>query len=80
MKKYRGFYIDGITFKNRAEIDNFIKLKSLKAFKAAVKRFDRDPSAENSIWCMERAEYLNKECGMTWTEIEELEIAVYTGA
>ena len=77
MTKYRGYYIDNIYFKSKSDIDEFIKEKTIKNFKWALKRFCKNPTMENSIYASEIANYLHSSCKMTYEEIEKLENEVY---
>lgn len=74
MKKYKGYYIDGIQIKSEKEIDDFIKSQSIDRFVRLTKMFLKNPIMEISIACDEAAEYLNKQCSMSFSEIENIEI------
>lgn len=74
MTKYRGYYIDKVVFTSKEDIDTFIKEKTIKAYRQAIRFFLRDSSMEASIFADQKAEYLHNECGMSWSEIEEIEI------
>lgn len=74
MKKYRGYYIDGIVFSSEKEIDAFLKAEAIKSFRRAVQNFVRRPSMEASLYTAEKAEYLNNLHGMDWDEIEQIEL------
>lgn len=78
MKKYRGYYIDGATFKSQAEIDDFIKENAKKGYIQALRIFDRRGTMEASAFCSERAQHLHT-LGYTWEEIEEIETATLYG-
>ena len=43
----------------------------------ACRRFAEKPSMEMSIYCQEQAERLHKVDGLSWEEIEEIEISAY---
>lgn len=77
MKQYRGYYIDGITFNSKADIDRFVKDQSIKDYKKACRYFAQHPTMEASVYCNSKAEFLHKEFGMSWDEIEEIEISAY---
>ena len=73
MKQYKGYYIDGVTFHNEKEIDNFIKKQAVRAYKIAVELFVVNVTIENSMYVHEKAENLVNNFGYTWEEVEELE-------
>jgi hypothetical protein len=74
MKKYKGYYIDKVIFNTEADIDNFIKEQAINAYRVAVEMFARHCDIEHSTYCTECAERLVKYHGMTWEEVEMLEI------
>lgn len=76
MKKYKGYYIDHITFNSEAEIDAFLKEQAIKGYKQAVWFFCKESTMEASIYATEKAEYLHKQFGMSWNELEAIEIEV----
>lgn len=76
MKKYKGYYIDHITFNSEAEIDAFLKEQAIKGYKQAVWFFCKESTMEASIYATEKAEYLHKQFGMSWSELEAIEIEV----
>lgn len=73
--KYKGYYIDKVVFNSKEDIDIFLKEQAVKAFRDAVWLFWKSPSMEASIFQDKAAEKLNREFGMAWADIEELEIA-----
>lgn len=77
MKKYKGYYIDHIGFNSKAEIDEFRKEQAIKAYKLAVSMFYDHPDMVHSNYALEKAEILNKEFGISWGDIEDIEISVY---
>lgn len=77
MKQYRGYYIDNCIFHSTADIDEMIKRNAIRSYRQAVELFTHHPEMEYSIYCSERADFLHDQCGMSWTEIEEIEISVY---
>lgn len=76
MKKYMGYYIDGVIFTSKQDIDNFLKETAIKQFKTAVELFAEHPSIEASMWQTEKAERLVDAYGYTWEQVEEIEISV----
>lgn len=77
MRKYRGYYIDGVVFKSEKEIDDFHRESAVGAYKTAVELFASHPSMERSNYVHERAVMLVEIYGYTWDQVEELEIEVY---
>ena len=39
MRQYKGYYIDGIHFKNKEQIDEFIKAKAVESYKTVCRLF-----------------------------------------
>jgi hypothetical protein len=78
MKQYRGYYIDHVVFNSKEDIDNFLEKQAVEAHNKACKYFADHPSMEASNYCMEKAEYLVKQFGYTWEQVEALEIAAIT--
>lgn len=76
MKQYKGYYIDGFNFKNEKEIDEFLKLQAIKAYRNSVTIFMMHPIMEASVYCDEKAEILVNQFGFTWEQVEELEIQI----
>lgn len=75
MNNYKGYYIDHVMFNNKAEIDEFIKNQSIKSYKQLVKLFCNNPTMARNVACCDQAERLNKQFGMSWADIEDIEIA-----
>lgn len=74
MKQYKGYFIDNVTFNNKADIDTFVERQAVDAYKKAVEMFANHSDMEHSIYADEKAEYLVKEFGYTWEQIEAIEI------
>ena len=74
MKNYKGYYIDKVIFNNEKEIDDFLKVNAINAYRQAVELFAIHSTMENSIYCDERADILVNKFGFTWEDVEELEI------
>lgn len=72
MRQYKGYYIDGIHFKNKEQVDEFIKDKAVESYKTACRLFLRDFSFEASCFCADQADRLHA-LGFTWEEIEQFE-------
>lgn len=75
MVKYNGYYIDGVIFHNKQEIDNFIKdaiIKKIKVF-SDMMLSGRYSSMEVLRICEEmhtREKVLHDTYGMSWEDIE----------
>lgn len=78
--KYRGYYVDGVIFNSKADIDRFVKEEAIRAYKRSVELFVEKPTFEHSLYSDEKAEYLHTEFGMDWDEIEEIEISAMKAA
>lgn len=76
MKKYKGYYIDGVYFKTKVDIDEHIKAMTIKSYKVACEMFSRHPDMEHSVYAAEIADRLHA-LGLTWGEIEAIEIEAY---
>lgn len=74
MKFYRGYYIDNCAFHSKEEIDRFVEKQAVEAHKKAYMYFIDHCSVEASTYCEQKAEYLVKQFGYTWAQIDELEI------
>ena len=64
----------GIEFKNHEELKNWNKAGHIREYKKLAEMFDKNPSLEISSVMSDRAKVLHKIFGMSWDEIEELEI------
>ena len=78
--KYKGYYIDKVTFNSKAEIDAFIKDQAVETFKKAIRMFIKHPDMAHSNYAMDKARALNKLHGFTWEEREKIEESVYETA
>jgi hypothetical protein len=76
MTKYMGYYIDGVIFTSKQDIDNFLEKTAIEKFKTAVELFAEHPSVEASMWQTDKAERLVNAYGYTWEQVEEIEISV----
>ena len=77
MTQYRGYYIDNVIFNSKSDIDAFIKKQSVDEYRRACRYFAEKPSMEASVYCSEKADYLNRVIGLSWEEIEEIELSAY---
>ena len=75
MTKYKGYYIDHVVFNSKDEIDAFVKAQAVEGYKAAYKRFTAKPNMETSAYCSKLADRLHKVFGLSYAEIEEIEIS-----
>lgn len=77
MTKYKGYYIDGVIFKTKAEIDGFIKAEIIKKIKVLHDmmfsgRYSNAEVMQLNNEITFREERLHDEYGMNWEEIEEI--------
>lgn len=79
MKQYKGYYIDGVIFSSEADIDEHIKAAMIRSYKVACEMFSRHSDMEHSIYASEIAVRLHA-LGLTWDEIEQIEIEAYKAA
>ena len=82
MTKYRGYYIDHVTFNSKSDIDEHIKNELIAGVKKLMKMFlSARYSAEEkmiiSASITDKEQILQKECGLTGAEIEEIEDSCY---
>ena len=77
MRKYKGYYIDGVIFTTEKEIDDFHRNSAVESYRKAVEIFVKHPTMESSVYCDEKAENLMKYFGYTCNEVEAIEIDVY---
>lgn len=78
MTKYKNYYIekDSVNgFKSKAEIDEYIRKSEIEYFKKLCKIFNSHLTIEASIICQNQADKLNKLYGISWRELEEIEIS-----
>ena len=64
-----------IEFKNYKELENWNKAIHIREYKKLAEMFNNSPSMEISSMMSDRADILHTTFGMSWEEIEELEIA-----
>lgn len=74
MKNYRSYYIDGVAFTCKADIDNFIKELTIESYKRLCFMFANNPSMELCNMMSNKADYLHSACGLSYDEIEAIEI------
>lgn len=77
MKQYRGYYIDHVIFNSERDIDSFIREQNIESYKRLCVMFANDPSMEINVMMCDKYDYLHNYCGMSFEEIEEIEISVF---
>ena len=77
MKQYKGYYIDGVVFKSKEEIDKCIEEKAVEAYKTALEIFARRMTMEASIYVSEKADRLHDDFGYDWETLEKIECEVF---
>lgn len=81
MSRYRGYYIDHVVFNSREDIDKRIKaerISKLKKYTAMLNcpRYSRNEIMDVMGCMMDIERNLVHEDGLTWEEIEQLEIKI----
>lgn len=74
MKQYKGYYIDKVIFNNKKEIDDFIKDQTIKEYKQLCKRFENDACMELIDIMASYQDKLHNDFGLSYEEIENIEI------
>lgn len=77
MTKYKGLYIDHIYYHSKADIDEAIKQREINNYKMRCEIFAMRKTMEASIFADEQAEKLHNEFGISWEELEQMEIEAY---
>lgn len=79
MKRYKGYYIDGVVFNSKADIDNMIKeetIKKIRMFHDMLFKFEKRYTVPEQLKICEeisiREKRLHDEYGMSWEDIEEI--------
>lgn len=80
MKNYKGYYIDGVIFNSKSEIDAFIKKQAIENYKMLCTMFADKPSMELCAIMGSKADYLHDVCGLSYAEIEDIEIEAIKAA
>lgn len=78
MTQYKGYYIDKVIFHSKADIDAFIKKQTIEKYQMLCKMFAKDASMALIAMMRPYEERLHNEFGLSYEEIEQLEIAAYT--
>lgn len=77
--RYKGYYIDKQSvngFKSKEEIDAFVKRQAVERYKVLYRMFEKDPTMECNVVCCKQADALHYQCGMSYSEIEKLELEI----
>ena len=77
MTQYKGYYIDKMIFNTKQEIDNFIKKQAIERYQMFCKMFAKNADEALAAIMMQHEDKLHNEFGLTYEEIEQLEIAAY---
>lgn len=77
MRQYKGYFIDKVIFNNEAEIDAFIKKQTIEKYQRLCRMFAKDSCMELIAMMTPCEEKLHNEFGLSYEEIEQLEIAAY---
>ena len=80
MTQYKGYYIDHVIFNSKDEIDDYLKQSAINTYRTACKWFAEQPCMESAKYAADKADALHTVHGLTWTEIEEIEIEAYKQA
>ena len=80
MKNYKGYYIDGVVFHSKSEIDMFIKEQAIERYKQLCAMFANKPSMELNAMMCDKADYLHNVCGLSYDAIEQIEIEAIKAA
>ena len=75
MTKYKGYYIDHIYFNSKADIDAFIKDLEIARYKKLAIMFANHHSMEISAAMDDLSLVLVNQYGLTWEQVEALEVA-----
>lgn len=79
MKQYKGYYIDHVYFNSESDIDEHIKAQMINSYKIACEVFASHADMAHSIYASEIADRLH-DLGLSWDEIEKIEIEAYQAA
>lgn len=77
MKQYKGYYIDKVIFHNETDIDAFIKKQTIEKYQQLCKMFAKNACMELIDMMNPYEERLHNEFGLSYEEIEQLEILAY---
>lgn len=65
----------GMEFKNKEQLEAWTKAGNIEEYKQLVKLFNNNPTMELSSMMSDRAEILHDRFGVSWEEIEQMEMA-----
>lgn len=77
MKQYKGYYIDHVYFNSEKDIDEFVKNLAIEGYKTFCRAFSIRPTQEAAIVLCEKEDDLHRQFGMSYAEIEDIQIAVF---
>ena len=80
MINYKGLYIDHIYYHSKEEIDEAIKQREIENYKMRCEIFAMHKTMEASIFADEQAQKLHDEFGISWEELEQIEVEAYQKA
>lgn len=78
MKQYKGYYLDNVIFNSEREIEAFIKKNMIEQYKMLCEMFAKDSCMELIEMIHPYEEKLHKEFGLSYEEIEQIEIEAYS--
>lgn len=76
MTHYKGKTIDGVIFKNTADVDQHLREQAIYMHRVAYQTFLFRMDMASSSYANEKAEILVKEFGFDWEQIDELETQI----
>lgn len=77
MRQYKGYGIDHVIFHSEKDIDEMLKRHAIEDYILRCRVFAGMKTMDVSKWVDEAAELLNKKYGISWEELEEMEIQAY---
>lgn len=80
MKKYRGLYIDHVYYHSKTDIDEAIKQREIENYKMRCGIFAMRKTMEAGVFADEQAQKLHDEFGVSWEELEQIEVQAYQNA
>lgn len=75
MMQYKGYYIDHVYFHSKADIDACIRQQAIESYQRLIRYFERHSTLAVNAKLIEEADRLHKVFGLSYEEIEQLEIA-----
>lgn len=77
MKQYKGYYIDKVIFNSEADIDEFIRKQTIEYYQRLCRMLAASTSMELIALITPYEAKLHYEFGLSYEEIEQLEIEAY---